>query len=50
MRKAVHKITGLERAVKMINKNSLDASEKSRLIVEVEVLKKIVILSSKKHI
>lgn len=42
VRKAIHKITGIERALKIISKEILDEAEVSRLIIEVEVLKKIV--------
>lgn len=42
MRKGVHKISGVERAIKMINKDALSQSEKERLIDEVEILRQIV--------
>ena len=42
VRKAVHKVTGIERAVKIIRKNTTNEEEKKRLINEVEMLRKIV--------
>lgn len=42
VRKAVHKQSGIKRAVKLIKKVDLDEEEKERLINEVELLKKLV--------
>lgn len=42
VRKAIHKLTGIERAVKIIQKRNTSGEEQKRLINEVEMLKKIV--------
>lgn len=42
VRKAVHKLTGIERAIKIIKKSTTSEDEQKRLINEVEMLKKIV--------
>jgi len=42
VRKAIHKATGIQRAVKIIRKNTTNEEEKKRLINEVEMLRKIV--------
>ncbi len=45
VRKAIHKATGIKRAVKLIKRNALDQEETERLINEVEILKSIVSLT-----
>ncbi len=42
VRKSIHKTTGLQRAIKMIKKSELSQGERERMILEVEILKKIV--------
>lgn len=44
VRKAVHKLTGIERAIKIIKKSTTNEEEQKRLINEVEMLKKLVVL------
>lgn len=41
VRKGIHRMTGLKRAIKIIRKDELSENEKSRLISEVEILKTI---------
>lgn len=45
VRKSIHKTTGLQRAIKIIKKSELSAGERERMILEVEILKKIVSIS-----
>jgi calcium-dependent protein kinase len=42
VRKAIHKHSGLERAVKVIYKTDMDAEERERLVNEVQILKALV--------
>jgi calcium-dependent protein kinase len=42
VRKAIHKATGIERAVKIISKSATSAEEQERLINEVEILRQLV--------
>ncbi len=42
VRKALHKVTGTVRAVKIINKNITSDEEQKRLINEVEISKRLV--------
>lgn len=42
VRKALHKASGLLRAVKIINKNSTSEEEKTRLVNEVTIMKNLV--------
>lgn len=42
VRKAVHKITGITRAIKSITKDNMRVGEKAKLINEVEILKSLV--------
>ena len=46
VRKAIHKETGLVRAVKMILKSSTSEEEKKKLLNEVQILKHLVIIYS----
>lgn len=41
--RAIHKLSGLQRAIKFISKKNLTLEEKNRLINEVNILKSIVI-------
>ena len=43
VRKGIHKISGIERAVKIIRKNTTSEEEQKRLINEVEMLRRIVL-------
>ena len=45
VRKAIHKYSGLERAVKIINKTDMDADERERLVNEVQILKTLVLIT-----
>ena len=44
VRKAIHKGTGIARAIKLILKNKTNQNEREKLLNEVEILKKLVIL------
>mgnify|MGYP001570935136 CR=1 FL=1 len=45
VRKAIHRVTGLTKAIKLIQNKKLGISERAKLINEVEILKGIVIIS-----
>lgn len=45
VRKAIHKYSGLERAVKIINKTDMDIDERERLVNEVQILKTLVLIT-----
>jgi len=42
VRRGIHKLTGMERAIKIIKKSTTSEEERNRLINEVEMLRKIV--------
>lgn len=42
VRKAIHKLSGIERAIKIIKKSTTNEEEQKRLVNEVEMLKQLV--------